>query len=561
MILASLSEVISIGAVLPFIGALVDPETVFNHHLAQPLLHYLQINEPSQIVLPFTLLFVFLVIFSGAIRLLLLFIMTWFAFRAGHDLNIEIYRRTLYQDYITHISRNSSDVINGVILKSNKVIYGVITPILTLISSIIFVVAIVTTLFFIDIFSAITTFVGFGSLYWIVIKYTQRRLKENSYRINKESTKVIKSLQEGLGGIRDVIIDGSHQFYYNLFRDADLIQRKASGENIFITNSPRYVMEVIGICLIVGVAYALNFREDGIQEAFPVLAALALGAQKILPAMQQGYSSLSMIRGSHDPFSDVLELLHQPLLTSIEDSQSNLVVFEDNIRLENISFQYEDGAPLILDKINLLIPKGSCVGFFGKTGSGKSTLIDIIMGLLLPSGGRLLVDEVEIYKVNSRSWQNNIAHVPQDIFLADSSIEENIAFGVAKDKIDKKNVLKAAQQAHISDLIEQWPEKYQTFVGERGVRLSGGQKQRIGIARALYKKADLLVLDEATSALDHETENEVMEVINNLKGDLTILIIAHRLSTLTKCNYYVNVKDKNITLSNSHKDLIQSSLN
>jgi len=300
-------------------------------------------------------------------------------------------------------------------------------------------------------------------------------------------------------------------------------------------------MEAIGITLIAGLAYIMSLREDGLVTAIPILGALALGAQRLLPILQQAYHAYSSIKGSYSSFCDVLELLDQPLPNYINQPLPSPIHFEKDIQLTNLSFRYNNNIPWVLEEINLNISKGSRVGFIGVTGSGKSTLLDIIMGLLSPTKGQFLVDNKQITKENLRAWQMRIAHVPQNIYLSDSTIEENIAFGVPKEQIDHEQVIKAAEQAQIKELIEEWPQQYQTFVGERGIRLSGGQRQRIGIARAMYKHADVLIFDEATSALDNETEQAVMSAIDGLGKDLTILIIAHRLTTLKGCDQIVEV--------------------
>jgi len=547
MFLASIFEVVSVGAVLPFLGVLTAPEELYQHSLMQPFIQKLQLTSPSQLLLPFTAIFIFAALISGFVRLLLLYSMTKFSHATGADLGINIYRRTLYQEYKVHIEQNSSKVINGIIAKTNTVIGGVISPILSLISSTVFIIFIMTALFTIDKVIALVSSVGFGGLYWAVIRYTRHQLKENSQCIADQSTQIIKSLQEGLGGIRDVLIDGSQEFYCKLYREADLPLRKASGMNTFISGSPRFVMEAIGISLIAGVAYFMSLREDGLIAAIPVLGALALGAQRLLPALQQAYGSYSTIKGSQSSFGDVLDLLDQPLPEYSNLSAPIPTPFDQEIRLIDVCFRYGSEESWVFDKVNLVIPKGSRIGFVGTTGGGKSTLLDIIMGLLAPTSGSIFIDQKLITSDSRRSWQANIAHVPQNIYLSDSSIEENIAFGTPKNEINHGEVKKAAQQAQIADLIAEWRDGYQTLVGERGVRLSGGQRQRIGIARALYKQANVLILDEATSALDDETESAVMEVIEGLSQELTILIIAHRLTTLKNCDKIVKI-DKNSPL-------------
>jgi len=541
MTIASFAEVVSIGVLLPFLGILTAPEQVYQHDLIQPIIYLLDISTAKQLILPLTIIFVIAALFAGSIRILLLYVMTRLTFATGADLSINIYQRTLYQDYSIHISRNSSEVINGIISKTGVVIGSILGPTLTMISSAVLLVGIMIALLAIDTVVALTALVGFAMLYVIVITYTRKKLKENSQCKADRSTQMIKSLQEGLGGIRDVLIDGSQQFYCQLYRNADLPLRRASGSNLFINNSPRYFMEMLGMTLIALLAYAMMQREEDTSNIIPILGALALGAQRLLPVLQQAYSAYSSMKGDQASFKDVLDLLDQPLPDHAEQSLPKPIKFEKGITLKNLSFRYTKDTPLILKNINLTIAKGSRTGFVGVTGSGKSTLLDIIMGLLSPTEGQISIDKQPITPSNCRSWQAHIAHVPQSIYLSDSTIEENIAFGVSKDKIDHNQVEKAAKQAQINELIEQWPEQYQTFVGERGVRLSGGQRQRVGIARALYKRANVLIFDEATSALDNETESAVMESIEDLDRELTILIIAHRVTTLKSCDKVVKV--------------------
>jgi len=292
--------------------------------------------------------------------------------------------------------------------------------------------------------------------------------------------------------------------------------------------------------LIAILAYTLT-HSGGFAKAMPSLVALTLGLQKILPCTQQLFSSWSLIMGSQASLADVITLLEQPYPENIDKSNESLIPFTKEITLENVSFKYTQQSPVILNDISLKIRKGMRVGFIGTTGGGKSTLLDIVMGLLEPTAGFLKVDGIVVTKANCRSWQLHIAHVPQSVFLADTSIERNIAFGIPNDLIDFERVKRAAQQAQIADIIETWSEKYQTRVGERGVQLSGGQCQRIGIARALYKEADLIILDEATSALDNETEKEILASIEALSKDITIIMIAHRLNTLNFCNEIIEL--------------------
>ena len=561
MFFASLLEVISVGAVLPFLGVLTAPEQVYQHPFMQPLIEILELSEPNELVLPLTMLFISAAVLAGSIRILLLYAMTRITYATGADLSIKIYNITLYQEYAVHVSRNSSEVINGIISKTSQVVGGVILPGINLINSTILILSIMGALLVIDTIVALSAFIGIGLLYLGIIRYTGKQLKENSKIIADTSTQMIKSLQEGLGGIRDVLIDGSQEFYSQLYRSADLPMRHASGNNQFIGGAPRYVLEAVGMTLIAARAYIMSHTEGGMATAIPVLGALALGAQRLLPALQQAYASFSSLRGAEASLEDVLELLDQELPEYLNQPSPTPISFERESKLKNLSFSYTKESPLILENVNLSIAKGEKIGFMGVTGSGKSTLIDIIMGLLSPTNGELIIDQKKLTRENRRSWQIHIAHVPQNIYLFDSTIAENIAFGVPLKEIDHLRVQEAAKQAQISDMIDNSKDGYQTLVGERGVRLSGGQRQRISIARALYKKADVLIFDEATSALDNDTENEVMKAIEGLGGKLTILIIAHRLSTLQTCNRVVKLDKNNVFHISSYEDIASISSN
>lgn len=560
MLLASFAEILSIGAVLPFLGVLTDPTHVFEHPMAQPIVQLLGLTRPEQLLAPLTIAFGMAAFIAGGMRLLLLWTSTRLSFATGADLSISIYRRTLYQPYAVHCARNSSEVITGISVKANGVIYSIIVPTLTLISSCFMLIAILIALLALDPVIALTAFGGFGLIYVFIIRLTRKRIFTDSRRIAIDSSRVIKSLQEGLGGIRDVLIDGSQATYCQIYRNADLPQRRAQGNHLFISASPRYGMEALGMILIAMLAYSLAQQADGIAKAIPILGALALGAQRLLPVLQQAYGSWTQINGGQVSLQDTLELLDQPLPDYADQPAASPLPFKHGITLSQLWFRYGPQTPYVLKGINLTIAKGGRVGFIGTTGSGKSTLLDIVMGLLQPTDGTLEIDGQAVTPGNHRAWQAHIAHVPQAIFLADSSIEENIAFGVPKDRIDHRRVLQAAQQAQIAEGIESWPKRYQTLVGERGIRLSGGQRQRIGIARALYKQADVIIFDEATSALDNDTEQAVMQAIENLSKDLTLLIIAHRLTTLKNCTQIVELGEGVIKRVGSYQDIVNQKI-
>lgn len=559
MLVSAFSEVVSLGALLPFLGILIAPDRVFNHPIVTDVAQFFGITSADQLVLPLTIAFATAALTAGAIRILFLWAGTKIAFASGADLGIEVYRRTLYQPYRVHVARNSSEVISGITIKVNSVVFGVLLPLLTSVSSIMLLFAILFVLIAIDPVVASVTAVSFGASYALITWLARHRLKRNSQRIASEQTQVVKALQEGLGGIRDVLLDGTQPVYCDIYRQADHQLRQAQGNNVFIGGSPRYAMEALGMALIAALAYVLSRHAGGIASALPLLGALAFGAQRLLPAMQQSYNAWVSMAGSHATLADAIELLDQPLPAEMLQPVPRPLSFQDAIRFDAVRFSYTGDCPWVLDGLNLTIPKGARVGFVGSTGSGKSTALDLLMGLLIPTEGEVLVDGQPLSGSRLRAWQRTIAHVPQSIYLADTTLAENIAFGVPRKEIDMERVKKVSRQAQIADYIEGRPKGYQALVGERGIRLSGGQRQRIGIARALYKQASVLVFDEATSALDNATEQSVMDAIEGLNRNLTILIIAHRLTTVRSCDTIVELEHGRIVAQGTYDHLLECS--
>jgi ATP-binding cassette subfamily B protein len=555
MLLTSFAEILSIGSIIPFLAVLTSPESVFEYPLISYFTHVFQFNEPWQLILPLTIIFGLLALISGVMRLILLRVSNQLSFSTGGDLSIGMYRRTLYQSYSVHCSRNSSEVINGISGKAKNLI-AVINMMLTLISALVMLVSIFFVLLSVNPYVALIISGGFGFIYLVITRITRRRLKSNSQLIARESSNVIKSLQEGLGGIRDILIDGSQEAYCSIYNKADSKLRNAMSSNAFINSAPRYGIEALAMIIIAALAYKFSLQADGISQVIPVLGALALGAQRLLPVLQQAFASWAGIGGSRFSLQDALELLDQPLPDHANQTQSQPISFQNSISLKKLDFRYNNQSPFVLKQINLTILKGDRIGFIGNTGSGKSTLLDIVMGLLHPTAGTLEIDNRPVTHVNKRAWQSHIAHVPQAIFLTDSTIAENIAFGVPKEHIDLQRIKQVAQQAQIAESIEKLPKQYDTFVGERGVRLSGGQRQRIGIARALYKRANVIVFDEATSALDNGTEESVMQAIECLGQDLTLLIIAHRITTLRNCKQIVELHNGEIKRMGTYQEMI-----
>jgi ATP-binding cassette, subfamily B, bacterial PglK len=557
MLVSALLDIVSIGAILPFLGILTAPDQLLEYPLMATIIEFFNIDSANQLILPLTISFGVAALIAGMFRLLLVWANIRFSNGCGADLSVELYRRTLYQPYSVHLSRNTSEILSGVAKVASA--QSVLHALLTLISSTILIISIVVVLIAINTTIAIIAAITFGISYGVIARLSRWRLERNSEHMAIEQTQMIKALQEGLGGIRDILLDGTQAIYCSIYRTSQLTMMRAISSNQFITASPRYIMESISMILIASLAFWLSQQDGGIVSSIPVLGALALGAQRLLPAIQQLYSGWAGIKGNEAPLADTIELLDQPLPADLSETESASLEFKKTIRFFNVSFQYYENGPWVLNNLDLTIPRGSRVGFVGTTGSGKSTTLDILMGLLVPSSGEILVDDISIINKHRRAWQRNIAHVPQSIYLADTTLAENIAFGVPRELINMEQVRMAANQAQISDFIEDKPEGYQSLIGERGIRLSGGQRQRIGIARALYKNASVLVFDEATSALDNNTEQAVVDAIENLNRELTILLIAHRLSTVRHCDMIFELENGRIISQGTYQQLTERS--
>jgi ABC-type bacteriocin/lantibiotic exporter with double-glycine peptidase domain len=528
---------------------LTSPEKIFAHELAQPFIQLLRIQSAQDLLMPCTMVFVMAALFAGLTRITLLWVQTRLSVAIGADFSVQVYERTLYQPYSLHVSRNSSEILAGA-RKAEGLIYYIIQPVLVVISALVILMAVIGTLIAVQPIAALSASIGFGLIYAALVAITRRRIANNSQTIAAQQGKVTKAIQEGLGGIRDVLIDGTQPVYTKLYKDAFRPMQTALASNQVVSSIPRFGVEALGIVLIAGLAYMLvTAAEGGLTNAIPILGALALGAQRLLPVLQQIYNALITIKGNQASTQDALDLLDQPMPVHVCAGPARPMAFHTDISLKDVGFRYTPTGPWVLRHLNLRIPKGSRVGFVGVTGSGKSTLLDVVMGLLTPTEGSLLIDDIAVIPQNTHAWQAHISHVPQAIYLSDTSIAENIAFGVPAEAIDIQRVKQAAEQAQISKTIENWSMGYDTLVGERGVRLSGGQRQRIGIARALYKQANVIIFDEATSALDGETESAVMQALETLGREITLLVIAHRLATLRNCDFVVELIGGNVRIS------------
>jgi ABC-type bacteriocin/lantibiotic exporter with double-glycine peptidase domain len=552
MLVGAFAEMVSIGALLPFLSLLAAPERVQGYPLFAELTGLLGLPQ-DRLLVAATLLFVTTAILAAIVRLLLLRAAQRFVFAVGHDLGTKLYDHLLHQSYLYHTLHNSADVQAGV-QKVNNITNLFLQPFMQGLISLTVMVFILAALALADPMLALVAIGSFGGVYLLISLTVRRVLHRNSGQLSALATRRIQAIQEGMGAIRDVLIDRAQPLYLRKFAALDQSFRDAQSVTTFLANAPRYLVEGMGMVLIAVLAVHASRQPGGLMAALPALGALAIGAQRLMPLLQQAYFGWSQMMTNYVNLTNVLDVLDQPV--ERPDRTAAPLGFEAAIELRDVSFGY-GAAGAVLRDVSLRIPKGARMGLVGRTGSGKSTILDLVMGLLQPQHGAVTIDGMPLADAQDRfRWQANINHVPQAVFLSDDTVAANIAFGQEAEGIDMARVRAAAEAAQAAEFIEAMPDGYASSVGEQGMRLSGGQRQRIGLARALYARRPVLVLDEATSALDAVTEAAVMESIRRLDKDLTIIIVAHRLSTLRHCSTIVRLDAGKIVAIGSVDEVI-----
>lgn len=547
-LLSGLAEMFSLAALAPFLTLLTDPRSIWSIGIVKRFSLTLGFESPTELLLPVTLVFIFGALLAASIRLLNLWLNCRLAAIIGSDISHKAYKKTLYQPYEFHLKNNSSKIIATITTQINITVSS-IDYMLQLISSFIIISSLLITMFFLELQIAFLTTLFFGLIYFLIAIFVKNKLGKNSLIVANETNKQFKALQEGLGAIREVILDGLQDIYLRIYSKAEVPRRIRQASSQFLAVFPRYSLEAIGLATLSAIALFITLQKQSSTAVIPAIGIIALGAQRLLPSLQQFYSAWAAIRANKSTVLQVLNTIEKKMEPIENQNNYKPIIFKKNIKIKNLFYNYNENTNLIKN-VNLTINKGDKVALIGSTGSGKSTFIDLIIGLLRPKKGSIFIDEINLNDKNHPEriyqWRKIISHVPQFIYLADSSIAENIAFGIPKNKIDMSRVRYAARLCQISNFIESTSKGYETNVGERGVRLSGGQKQRIGIARALYKEAKILIFDEATNALDEITEDAIIQTIKKLPSEVTIIMISHKYRNLEFCNRFFKIDNNSI---------------
>ena len=533
MLIGAAAEVVAIGAVIPFLVIIASP----HERLIPESLRELLAHSPGGAIVGAAVLLGSAGIIAAGVRLLLLNCSQKLAFMWGGELSILAFGRMLRQPYRAYLDRNSSELLAG-LEKVNRVSGAMLQPALQGLTGAILSLCITALMFAVHPLAAAVTAAALASAYGLAHLLTARRLAANSRAVAREISARTKIVREALGGIRDVLLDRSQQSFEAKFAEVVMQSRRGIAQNAFLTGAPRFVVECVGIVALSIVAIALVSRDGGILATIPTLGLLAVGAQRLLPLLQQSWLGWSQVRANQQLLIDVAELIQMPVA---EEGPSAIAALphRHSIELESVSFAYSNGCRA-LDRVSLSIRRGERVGIAGANGSGKTTLADVLMGFLVPTSGTMRIDGRPLDCLARNAWRASIAHVSQSIYLSDDTIAANVSFG-ARQPLDLERLCEALEIAQLGAFVAALPEGIFTTVGERGVRLSGGQRQRLGIARALYRRAPILVLDEATSALDESAEVQLVDSLAQYCGETTMIVVSHRPTTLALCERLITL--------------------
>lgn len=541
-------EVISIALLVPFFSVLYDYQILLNNASLITVFPNLSLYEKKDIVFIVTTMFVLSILISTAIKVLAVWFQSYLAFKMGARLTSKLYENVLMQPYEFFLNRNSSELVSTIYTKSNTVTYGVIFSLISILANSIFVLIIVLFLFLFNYTLSLYIFSLIFAAYFFITYLFKDEMMKISTKINAEMNNSLRYLNEGFGGVRDVIINDDQIFYLDVFSKSDAGIRKLQAKSAVTSLVPRNVVESIATLILVAVSYYFFINNMFDYAVVAALVTIVMAAQKILPAAQQIYYAITQIRTASGSLGDVVSLLELSGGIKNNDQVVMPVIFDCKITVDNLHYRYHQSNKDTLRQVNIVFRKGDRIAIIGPSGAGKSTFCDLLMGLLTPTDGVIRVDDVALDPKSIISWRKLIAHVSQETFIFDKSIAENITLQFDGEAVDADRLNQAVKNAGLCDFVNELPNGCQTVLGERGSKLSGGQKQRIGIARALYKKSQVIFFDETTSALDAKAESLIMQTICNLDASVTVFFITHKTSILDGFNRVIKVNNGLVTI-------------
>lgn len=564
VVVMAFAELLGIASIAPFMALVGDISLLETNSVFSYFYQISGIESPTDFLFYTGAIVLIMLTISTLVSMLTVWKLSMFGARIGTELADQLYRYYMQQSWQFHASGSSAQLTKQVSTEAARISMDIIQPLMRMNAKLVLALFISISIVIYNPVIALLGLLIFSLSYFLLYSIVRKKLVNNGQKLSDVSTQRFRLMNEGFGGIKDILLLNRSQDFIERFQKNGRVFARAQGANIAISQVPRYFIELITFGAMVSlVLVLLKLHSGNLGEVLPILAVYALAAFKLLPALQQIYASVTQIKGNLAAFEAVRDDLEHSFETqklNSDISESIEMSLKHSISLDNIEFSYPDKDRVAVDGISMSIPVNSVIGLVGSSGSGKSTLIDLLLGLLKPQQGSLYVDDIRITADNKRAWQNLLGFVPQSIFLSEGTIAENIAFGVPTKNINFQQVKNALSLANLNELVDQLSDGINTKVGERGVQLSGGQRQRIAIARALYNEAEVLVFDEATSALDGITEKIVMDAIHEFSGKKTIIMIAHRLKTVEKCDIIYFMEQGQIIDSGTYKELIENNM-
>jgi ATP-binding cassette subfamily C protein len=564
IIAMAFSQAIGVASVLPFISLVMDQNMVFENRWLNMAYETFNFTSVNRFIIFIGVAMFVIIFFSNAISAFATWLKLRFVWMNNHRLSRRLLEKYLAMPYAFFLNQNSADLSKNVLTEVNNLTNSFLIPLLNVITRGMVTLIMLTMLFWVDVAVTVIAILFLGGAYILIILRVNRNLKTRGKLRIEANQMRFKAVSEAFGGIKEIKVMNREPYFLDRYSTYSYRLARLMSWNAVIGQIPRFALEAIAFGGIIVFVLALLLTRENAGQVIPLVSLFAFAGYRLMPALQDLFTSFAQMQFNRAVLDRIYTDFKRkekdlPTGTYAKLNKDDAIYLKKEISLNGVSFNYPNTKTPVISNLNLIIPVNSAVAFVGPTGAGKTTLVDIILGLLTPGEGKLLVDGVVINKDNIIKWQKNIGYVPQHIYLSDDTVARNIAFGVADSDIDQNSLEKVARIANIHDFItNEMPEGYNTLVGERGIRLSGGQRQRIGIARALYHDPDVLVFDEATSALDGATEDAVLQAMNNAAELKTLIVIAHRLTTVKNCDKIYMLEKGRITAEGRYEELLSS---
>ncbi len=564
-IATGISQAVSVVSIFPFMDVITNPNIIEENYWLNLIYTELGFTSSSDFIIFLGFATLTLLVVSNAISAFTIWYKAKFVWANNHSISKRLLDIYLRQNYPFFLSKNSADVSKNILSEVQLLTTGYMIPLLHAISGVIISLTIIVSIFIISPYATLFAIIIFGGIYGLIYTFFRNKLrKSGKSRLNANQER-FSVVNEAFGGIKDIKLKGNELFYLKMYSKPSKVYADTMAKHKAIGEIPKFLLETLAFGGIIAFILILYLLYGDVGNVIPIASLFAFAGYRLLPSLQKVYDGVTKVRFNYHTIDNIrkemanAENIFQYQNINIEEIPSETIELEEEIRLEGVKYSYPNTTHNSLDGVDISVKKGTSVAVVGTTGAGKTTLVDVILGLLLPQEGTIYVDDTKITESNLRAWQKNLGYVPQHIYLANSSVKNNIAFGIPDDQIDMEQVIRSAKIANIHDFVmEEMQDGYDTIVGERGVRLSGGQRQRVGIARALYHDPDVLVLDEATSSLDGMTEKAFVDALNKLAKVKTLIIIAHRFNTIQNCDKIYMLEKGRITAEGTYAELLDS---